>query len=211
MPSYCFFKRIYIYIGLRGKDESQTPAWEKSLVFKSSPAAWAANWTPSSNVWQLQPALGNEVTEESRDISNLWALSWLNFDNPDPQTASLWIKIKSHTKVVTLRGFKALLIPTVLLQTSSHFRGQHPAFQHFSISLFKLERTCVHHGSGHSSNCRNSTDSGVHQTPIPKTSVNHCGFMKFWAGTWWFRRISEDFWEFLGTWKKNPKKAVFFT
>ena len=52
---------------------SATPACLKSWGFKDRPAFWAAISTPSSKVWQLQPWLGNEVTIESRDITEILA------------------------------------------------------------------------------------------------------------------------------------------
>ena len=51
---------------------------DKSWSLRERPAASAANWTPSSKVWQLHPASGNEVIWESRDIfANYIHYSWL--------------------------------------------------------------------------------------------------------------------------------------
>ena len=64
---------VYIY-----KMIWENPAWLKSLVLKSNPAASAAICTPCSREAQLQPAEGNDVTPESRDMATLVLVaSWV--------------------------------------------------------------------------------------------------------------------------------------
>ena len=177
------------------------PAWEKSRVFNSSPAFWAANWTPSSNVEQLQPALGNDVTEESRDIAGriLYEINQVAPQNgytnqnqpqdicPDCSCSSKLMMVSEVIEVITSAHdahacgfhFPFKIIPAGIVRRCSPWVMPQASLQIWACTRPQSQK-------------------------ITKISEILKWYMWFW---WIFEVVYRDFVNILGTWKKTKKSG----